>query len=449
MNISRQNIDELNAVINIKVEQQDYEKEVEKILKDYRKKANIKGFRVGMAPMGMIRKMYGKSVLLDEVNKIVSRSLMSYLKEEKLEILGEPMPSENSKLADFDKDKDFEFAFDIGLTPEFEIKLSKRDKIPYYFIKVNEDDVNKTIENQQMQAGENKEMEEVEQKDLLKGKFEQLDKKGNVIEEGIVTEDATFLVDRVEDKKIQKLMIGAKKDDIIDFDIKKAFINVADLASMLRVEKEIAETLSGNFRFTLQGISRLIPAEVNQDLFDKVYGKDIVKSEEEYKEKIREEIKKEFLYESEFRFSVDAKEKLVNKAKINLPDEFLKRWLVAVNEGLTKEKVEEDYREMQKEFAWQLIKNKIAKENEIKVEEADLTDFAKKSILLQFRKYGLSNLPEEQLEAYAKNTLSNPEEKNKMHENAWNEKVVEYIKGAVKLDEKEITVEEFSALFSK
>lgn len=449
MDISRQNIDELNAVINIKVEHQDYEKEVEKILKDYRKKANIKGFRVGMAPMGMIKKMYGKAILLDEVNKIVSRSLTDYLKEEKLEILGEPMPSENSKLADFDKDKDFDFAFDVGLTPEFEIKLSKRDKIPYYFIKVNEDDVNKTIENQQMQAGENKEMEVVEQKDLLKGKFEQLDEKGNLKEDGITTEDATFLVDRVSDKDIQKLMIGAKKEDIIDFDIKKAFINVSDLASMLRIEKEIAETLSGSFRFTLQSISRLIPAEINQDLFDKIYGKDIVKSEEEYKEKIREGIKKEFLYESEFRFSIDAREKLVNKAKINLPDEFLKRWLVAVNEGLTKEKVEEDYAEMQKEFAWQLIKNKIAKENEIKVEEADLVDYAKKSILLQFRKYGLSNLPEEQLEAYAKNTLSNPEEKNKINESVWNEKVVEYVKGTVKLDEKEITVEEFSALFSK
>lgn len=450
MNIIRENTDELNAVIKIKVEKQDYEQEVETILKDYRKKANVKGFRVGMAPMGMIKKMYGKSVLLDEVNKVVSKSLTEYLRDEEIEILGEPMPSEKEMSPiDFDKDTDFEFAFDIGITPEFEVKLSKRDKIPYYFIKVDDDMVNRTIEGHKSQAGESKEVDVVEEKDLVKGKFEQLDEKGNVKEDGVVTEDSLFAVDRIEEKSIQNLVIGSKKDDIIDFELNKAFSNATDVASMLRIDKEKAESLSGNFRFTTQTITRHIPAELNQDMFDKIYGKDTVKSEKEYKEKIIEEIKKEFINQSDFRFTIDTKDKLVNKLKLNLPDEFLKRWLLAVNKELTSEKIEEEYKSIQKEFAWQLIKNKIGKEQEIKIEDNDIIESAKKSVLQQFRQYGLSNLPDEQLTAYAQNILNNEEEKNKIRDGVWEEKIVKYIKETVKLDEKEISTEDFNKLFDK
>ncbi len=450
MNVIRENKDELNAILKIKVDKQDYTPEVEKTLKDYRKKANVKGFRVGMAPMGMIKKLYGKSVLLDEVNKLVSKSLTDYIREEKIKILGEPMPSEEGqKQIDFDKDEDFEFSFDIGLTPEFELKLSKRDKLTFNLIKVDDDMIEKTIENHKMQGGSNQEVDKAEEKDIVKGKFEQLDADGNVNEQGVITEDAIFAVDRVEEESIRALVIGAKKDSIIDFELKKAFSNTADIASMLRIDKEKVAGLDGNFRFTIKSISRHVPAEVNQDLFDKIYGKDAVKSEEEYKNRIIEDIKAELIYQSDFRFGMDVKDKLVKKANITLPDAFLKRWLVAVNKDLTAEQVEKDYANMQTEFAWQLIKNKIIEEQEIKVEEADILNEAKQSILAQFKQYGIGNLPDEQLEPYAKQVLQQEQERNRIVEQLYEKEVVTYVKNTIKVEEKEIDAEAFSKLFEK
>jgi len=448
MNITRENIDELNAVLKVKIEKQDYEGEVDKVLKDYRKKANIKGFRPGMAPIGMIKKLYGKAVLVDEVNKLVSKTLTDHLVEEKLDILGEPLPSIKEKsIIDFENAQDFEFAFDIAFAPEFELKLSKRDKVPFYTIKVDDDMVKQTIESHTARNGKTEEGDVVGEKDLAKGKFEQLDAKGNLLEGGITAEDCLFAADRIEDKKIQKLIIGAKKDDIIDFELTKAFTNTADIASLLKISKEEAQELKGNFRFTLKNITRHIPAEINQDLFDAVFGKDNVKSEEEYKTKIVEEIQESFKYQSDYRFAIDAKEKLVAKYNLTLPDEFLKRWLLAVNKELTQDVIEKDYDNMKLDLAWQLIKNKIVSEKEIKLEEAELLDFAKKSVLMQFQQYGLSSIPDEQLEAYAKQMLSNEEEARRMAERKMEEKILEVLKETIKLDDKEVSTEEFGNLF--
>jgi len=448
MNITRENIDELNAILKVKVEKDDYAGEVEKVLKDYRKKANIKGFRPGMAPMGMIKKMYGKSVLLDEVNKIVSQSLSNHLIDEKLNILGEPLPSikADSDL-DFENKVDFEFAFDIAFAPEYDLKLSKRDKLTQYEIKVDKEMIQQTIESHASRYGKTEEVDVVAEKDLVKGRFEQLDQDGNVLEGGVVTEDSLFAVDKIQEKSIQALVIGAKKDDIVDFEIKKAFTNAADLASMLRIEKDLAEQLDGNFRYTVQSISRHIPAEVNQELFDNVYGEGTVSSEKEYKEKIIAEIKESFVSSSDYKLLLDAKEKLVSKAKMTLPDEFLKRWLVAVNKELTEESVEKDYESMQTDLAWQLIKNNIIEEQEIKVDEHEILDFAKKSVLMQFQQYGLAQIPDEQLETYAKQMLGNEDERRKMLDRKYEEKILEYLKETMKLESQEITSAEFSNLF--
>ncbi len=450
MNITRENIDELNAVLKVKIEKQDYVGEVDKVLKDYRKKATLKGFRPGMAPMGMIKKMYGKSVLLDEVNKLVSKGLTDHLVEEKLNILGEPLPSLNSQSdLDFDKQEDFEFAFDIAFASEFELKLSKRDKVPYYAIKVDNEMIQQTIDGHTSRGGKTEEVEIVEEKDLVKGKFEQLDTDGNVVEGGVVTEDSLFAVDRIEEEAIQNLVYGAKKDDIVDFEIDKAFTNNADVASMLRIEKEQAQELKGNFRFTVQSISRHTAAEVNQELFDQIYGEGTVSSEEEYKAKITEEIQGSFVQQSDFRLLIDAKDKLVKKAKIALPDEFMKRWLVAVNKDLTEEAVEKDYEGMQSDLAWQLIKNKIAEEQEIKLEEDELLAFAKQSVLMQFQQYGLASVPDEQLETYAKQMLGNEDERRKMVDKVFDDKITGYLKETIKLDDKEVTAAEFNELFAK
>lgn len=450
MNITRENTDELNAILKLKVEKEDYANGVDSALKDYRKKASIKGFRPGKVPMGMIKNMYGKAILLDEVNKIVSENLTKYLTDEKLNILGEPLPSISSKSdIDLDNKEEFEFAFDIAFAPEFELKLTKRDKLPFYEIKPSEEMIQQTIDSHTARYGKNEETEVVEEKDLVKGKFEQLNQEGNVNEEGVVTEDALFAVDKVGEESIRALVEGAKKDDIIDFDIRKAFTNIADLAAMLHIEKEVAEKLEGNFRFTIQSISRHIPAEVNQELFDQVYGKDSVKSEAEFKAKIVEEIKENFVASSDYKLLLDTKDKLIDKTKMTLPDAFLKRWLIATNKELTEESVEKDYSAMQSDLAWQLIKNKIIEEQEIKVEEADILDFAKKTVLMQFQQYGLMDFPEDQLEAYAKQMLEKEDERRKMVDRLYEEKLVSYFKETVKLDSKEISYDEFNDLFKK
>lgn len=448
MNITRENIDELNAILKIKVEKNDYASAVDKVLHDYRKKASVKGFRPGMVPAGMIKKMYGKAILLDEVNKLVSSSLSKHLIDEKLNILGEPLPSIKSKSdLDFDNKEDFEFAFDIAFAPKYDLKLSKKDKLTYYEIKVDDEMVKQTIESHAARNGKTEEADMVIEKDLVRGKYEQLDQDGNVLEGGIVNDDALFAVDKIQEESIRALVIGAKKDDIVDFDIKKAFSNARDVASMLGIDKEVAEDLTGNFRFTVKTISRHTPAEVNQELFDKVYGEGTINSEKEYKAKIVAEIKESFVSSSDYKLLLDAKEALVGKAKMTLPDEFLKRWLVAVNKELTEEAVEKDYDKMQADLAWQLIKNNIIEEQGIKVEEQDMIDFAKKSVLMQFQQYGLMNLPDEQLEAYAIQTLKNEDERRKMLDRKYEEKIIEYLKETIKLESKEVTSVEFNDLF--
>jgi trigger factor len=448
MNITRENIDELNAILKIKVEKNDYAGAVDKVLHDYRKKASVKGFRPGMVPAGIIKKMYGKAILLDEVNKLVSSSLSKHLIDEKLNILGEPLPSIKSKSdLDFDNKEDFEFAFDIAFAPKYELKLSKKDKLTYYEIKVDDEMVKQTIESHAARNGKTEEADVVIEKDLVRGKYEQLDQDGNVLEGGIVNDDALFAVDKIQEESIRALVIGAKKDDIVDFDIKKAFSNARDVASMLGIDKEVAEDLTGNFRFTVKTISRHTPAEVNQELFDKVYGEGTINSEKEYKAKIVAEIKESFVSSSDYKLLLDAKEALVGKAKMTLPDEFLKRWLVAVNKELTEEAVEKDYDKMQADLAWQLIKNNIIEEQGIKVEEQDMIDFAKKSVLMQFQQYGLMNLPDEQLEAYAIQTLKNEDERRKMLDRKYEEKIIEYLKETIKLESKEVTSVEFNDLF--
>lgn len=448
MNITRENIDALNAIVKVKVEKQDYEEKVDQVLKDYRKKANIKGFRPGMAPIGMVKKLYGKSILLDEINKLVSESLTNHIVEEKLDILGEPLPSIHQPSdIDIENREEFTFSFDIAMNPSIDLKLSKRDKITYYEIVVDDQMVNETIENHKSRFGTTSDGEIVEEKDLVKGTFEQLDQDGAILEGGLKTEDSLFAVDRIEESNIRALVLGAKNGDIIDFDIKKAFSNTTDLSSMLRISKDDAEQLAGNFRFTIQSITSYKPAEVGQDLFDQVYGEGVVSDETAYRAKIVDEIKESFVSSSDYKFLLDVKEKLVEKANVTLPDEFLKRWLVAVNKELTKESVEKDYPLMKSDLAWQLIKNKMVDEQQFKVEENELIDFAKKSVLMQFQQYGLMHIPDEHLESYARKSLEKKDERTKMIDRIFEQKIINYLKETMKVEPKGVTMKEFEGLF--
>ena len=448
MNITRENIDEQNIVVTLDVVKSDYEESVEKALKDYRKRVSLKGFRPGNAPMGLVKKMYGKAILWDELNRVVSKNLMEYLKNEKVDFLGEPLPStERPSDIDLENKEEFKFTFDLGLKPAFDLKLSKKDKINYYQIKVSEEMVDGMVESNSYRFGKTISADKVEEKDLVKGTFEQLADDGSVLEGGVKAVDSLFAVDRVSEESVRALVIGAKKGDIIDFDIVKAFANNTDRAQMLRITAAAAEKLTGNFRLTINDISRHEPAVMNQDLFDMIYGKGVVNSVDEYRAKIKEEFGKELVIQSDFKFIIDAKEKLVEKADMKLPDEFLKRWIVVANEKTTKEDVEKSYPEMRKEFAWQLIKGKIATENNIEISENDLLDAAKEQISSQFRQYGLSTLPDEQLTEFAKQSLSKEEERQHLHDRKLDEKIAAWLKETVKVESKEVTTQEFNELF--
>ncbi len=449
MNITKENIDELNATLKIKLEKADYEEKVNKVLKDYRKKAQIDGFRPGNVPMGLVKKMYGKTVLAEEINKIISESITKHIFDEKLNILGEPLPSLKEQAPiDWDNQNEFEFAFDIALSPEFELNLTKRDKVTYYDIDVAEDLIDKTIDSHTKFFGTSEKVDVVEDNEMLKGDMVQLDKDGKIFEGGISKEDVFLSLQIMKDEEIKKTFVGANVSQILSFNIKKAYPNATEISAMLDIPKEEAEKLDADFQFTIKEITKFTGAEVNQELFDKVYGEGNVKSIEEFRAKIREEIKKDFNEQSNYKLLIDVKDKLVNKTKLVLPDEFLKRWLLLSNKELTQELLEKDYSNFQKDLQWQLIKDKIIKGHEIKVSEEEILEESKKITLQQFRQYGMRNMPEEQLETYAKHFLEKPEDKRKVADSKLESKIAEFVKETIKVENKEVTFDEFNKLFT-
>jgi trigger factor len=448
MNITKTNIDDLNAVIKLQIVKEDYESRVNDVLKDYRKKANINGFRQGKVPMGVIKKMYGTPVLADEVNKLLSEELMKYIRENDLKILGEPLPNETEqKEINWEKDADFEFAFDIALTPEYTLNLSKRDKMTFFKIAVDEKMIENGVEMHARRFGSNEPAEAVEEKELLKGNYAQVDAEGKLVEEGITSEDVAISLEYMADEDAKKKFVGAKKDDVVVFNPAKAFANKTDLASMLNISKEEAENLDTDFQFTITEINKFVNAELNQELFDKVFGEGTVSSEEEFKAKIKEDIEKQLVNDSDYKFLIDAKEKLVKKSKMDLPEAFLKRWIIATNKEMSEEQVEKDFANYVDEFKWQLIKNRLTEENELKVEQEEVMEFAKQQALMQFQQYGMMDVPEEYLTNYAQQMMQNQEEQRKIYERMMDNKIVEFLKGAIKIEEKEVSTEEFNKMF--
>ena len=295
--------------------------------------------------------------------------------------------------------------------------------------------------------GTNNEAEVVEEKELLKGNYAQVDAEGKLVEEGIVSENVAISLEYMKDEDSKKKFIGAKKEDVIVFSPAKAFENKSDLASMLNISKEEAEVLDADFQFTITEVNKFVNAELNQELFDKVFGEGTVSSIEEFKAKIKEDIEKQLINDSDYKFLIDAKEKLVKKAKITLPEAFLKRWIIATNKEMTAEQVETDFANYTDEFKWQLIKNRLTEENELKVTEEEVLEFAKKQALMQFQQYGMMDVPEDYLNNYAQQMMQNKDEQRKIYERKIDEKVVEYLKTAVKVEEKELTTEEFNKMF--
>ena len=448
MNITRENISDLNAVLKVKIERADYEEKVEKVLKDYRKKANIRGFRPGMVPIGLVKKMYGKAVQIDEINKIVTENIQKYLVDEKLDILGDPIPKSNEQeKIDFDTQDDFTFSFELGLAPSFEIKLSKKNKLTYYEISIDEKMKNDYLSNYTRRYGEFRKADHSEEKDMIKGSIEALDDSGNPVADGLFADDTTLSIDIIKDKKIQKAFIGKGEKEFIDFDLRKAFPNDNEIAGLLKKQKEEVTDINGSFRFTINEISRFYPAETGQELFDRIYGEGVVNSEEEFMKKLEEEIAINLKQESNYKLSLDLKKLAIDKTDLQLPEDFLKRWLLKVNEKTTEEQIEKEFDSFRHDLKWQLIRNKIAKQNEVKITEEELLHEAENITRYQFRQYGLFYASDEQISNYAKETLKREEDAKRIADKLLEEKAIALIRELVKVDNKAVTIEEFNMLF--
>ncbi len=448
MNIVRKDIDAVNALVTLQVSKTDYEEKVETTLRDYRKKANIPGFRPGMVPVSLVKKMYGKSVLADEINKLVGESIYNYIKENDLNILGEPLPNETEQAPiDFDAAEDFEFKFDLGLAPEFDLAIDNKIKVKNYAITLSEDMVENQVKSYTGRFGQYIQEEIVEEKDVVKGDIVELGDDKKVKEGGITAEAAVVSPAYIKVAAQKKLFVGKKIGDVVTFNPKKAFENETEISSMLKVSKEEVENLSSDFQMTITGVTRYIESEINQELFDKVFGEGTVKSEEEFRAKIKESIQENLDSDSNYKFGVDAREAVVKKLdKVVFPDAFLKRWVLATNEDITTEKLEEDYSKMLEDLKWHLLKDKIAKANDVKVEKEDIDAYGKKIALAQFAQYGMPSVPDDILENYIKDMVKDEKSIKNVVEGVVNEKVIEIIKGTVKLEKTKISIDDFNKL---
>ncbi len=447
MNVEKVIIDAVNAQIKITLEKADYQESVNKTLRSYRQKAQIPGFRPGMAPMSLIKKMYEKGVTADELNKTLSDSLFNYIKDNSLNILGEPLPSESQEAQDLDGEGPFEFIFDIAIAPEMNYTLNKKDSIPYYTITVTEEMVDSQVKAYASRGGRYEKVEEFQMGDSVKGNLVEISES----EDAVKVEDALMLPSFFKNEDEKAKFANAKVGDVITYNPHKANDgNEAEMASLLRLPKEVAKDVTSDFTFEIKEINRFVEGELNQELFDQIYGEGAVDSLEAFRAKVKEDIASQFAPESDYRFMVDAEEKLVAKLKdVVFPEAFLKRWLLVADNKKTAESIDADMPKMIEELKWHLMKEDIVKKNDIKVENADVLAIAKAITKAQFAQYGMANVPEELLDQYAGEMLKKPEQARNLQDQALSRKVAEFLKETVKVNVKEVTTEEFNKLYEK
>ena len=451
MKVTFENPDKVNGLMTITVEEADFKENVEKTLKNYRKKANIPGFRPGQVPMGMIRRQVGTSVKVDEINKLVGQEIYKYVQENKIQMLGDPLPSDKQQPVDVEKDAPYTFVFDIAVAPEFEIKLNGHDKVDYYTIKVDDKLIDQQVEMYASRGGHYDKVEKYEDNDMLKGDLRELDADGNTKEGGITVEAAIMLPNYIKVDDQKKLFEGCKLGDIITFNPKKAYPeNNGEISSLLKISREEAENITADFSFQITEISRYVKADVNQDLFDQVFGKDVVKDEKEFRERIAEGMKAQFAVDSDFRFIYDLRAHCEKKVgKLTYPDALLKRIMLQNNKDKGEEFVEKNYDLSVKELTWHLIKEQLVRDNNIKVEDADIKEAAKEAARAQFAQYGMNNVPDEYLENYANDMLKKKEYVDNLVDRSIDRKLTEVMKGVVKLNPKEVTLDEFNKMMEE
>lgn len=450
MNISFENPDKVNGLLTITVEEADYQASVEKTLKDYRKKANYPGFRPGMVPMGLIKKQFGASAKMDAINKLIGEQIYKYMQDNKIQMLGEPLPSEKQEAQDLEKPAPYTFAFDIAVAPEFKIELNGHNKIDHYTITVDDALIDRQVDMFASRSGSYEKAESYEDNDMLKGDLRELDEQGNTKEGGVTVEAASIMPNYIKNEAQKALFNGAKLGDIITINPSEAYESEAEIASLLKVERDRVKDFKGNFSYQITDIQRYKKHLVDQELFDQMFGKDTVKDEKAFREKIAEGLKAQLAVDADYKFILDVRAYCEKKVgKLQFPDALLKRIMLNNNKDKGEEFVEKNYEQSVKELTWHLIKEQLVAANQIKVDDADVLNAAKETARVQFAQYGMNNVPDEYVENYAKEILKKRENVDGLVDRAVDIKLTAALKKVVKLNEKEISLDDFNKMMSE
>ena len=451
MKISFENPDKVNGLMTIAVEEADYKENVEKTLKDYRKKANMPGFRPGQAPMGLIKRQYGAAARMDEINKLVGKEIYKYVQDNNIQMLGEPLPSEKQEPQDLENGTEFTFYFDIAVAPEMKVSLTGRDKVDYYNIIVDDKLVDQQVDMFASRAGSYEKARTYKDNDMLKGDLRELDEAGNTKEGGITVEAAVLMPTYIKVDDQKKLFDGAKLGDIITFNPRKAYPdNDTEVSSLLKIERDTVKDMTSDFSFQITEIQRFAKHAVDQELFDQTFGEGVVKDEKEFREKIAEGLKRQLATDSDFKFIQDVRAHCEKKVgELTYPDALLKRIMLSNNKDKGEDYVEKNYAQSIKELTWHLIKEQLVKAQNIKIEDADVKEAAKEAARAQFAQYGMNNVPEDYIENYANEVLKKGDSNDALVDRAIDRKLTAVLKTVVKLNEKEMSLEDFNKLMSE
>ena len=450
MKVSFENPDKINGLLTITVEEDDYKSEVEKTLKDYRKKANVPGFRPGQVPMGMIKRQFGSAVKMDAVNKIVGEQINKYIADNKINMLGQPLASEAQQPQDLEKEAPYTFIFDIAVAPEFDIELTAKDKIDYYDITVDDALIDRQVEMFASRLGKNADVEEYADGDVVKGDLRELDEKGNTKENGLTVEAAMVMPEYIKAAAQKKLFKGAKVGDVITFNPRKAYKDRdAELASLLKVGKDKLAEHEGDFSYQITNIQRFENHPIDQELFDQTFGKGQVKDEKEFRAKIAEGLKKQLEMDSDYKFLQDVRKYAEEKVgQLTYPDALLKRVMKENNKEKDQEFIDKNYEASIRELTWSLIRNKLSEKAQIKVNDDDVRNAARETARVQFAQYGMNNVPDEYVNNYADQLLKKQESVQQFVDRAVDLKLIEAIKKVVKLNKKSISLDDFNKMMS-
>lgn len=448
MNITFDNSEKVSGVLTIVVEENDYQDNVRKTLNDYRKKANIPGFRPGQAPIGMIKRQLGSQVKVDAINKLVGEKIYDYISENKINMLGQPMPHLGEEPVDLDAPAPYTLKFDIAVAPEIDIKLSKRNKIPFYNIAVSDEMIDQQIDAYASRGGSYEKVDSYEDNDMLKGDLRELNEDGSTKEGGITVSDAVLMPAYIKVDDQKALFQGCKTGDIITFCPKAAYPeSTVEISSLLKISKEEAEKVESSFSYQITEITRYKKHAIDQELFDQTFGEGVVKDEKAFRNKIADNLKEQLSINAEYRFLSDVRAYVEKKlGDVKYADELMKRIMLANNKDKDQKYVDDNYGASIKELTWHLAKNHLLEQCEIKIEDGDVKDIAKDMTRMQFAQYGMANIPEEYIEQYAEEMLKKPEQVDQLVSQAADKKLMKALKTVVALDEKDITFEDFQKL---